>query len=216
MSDTKRCSRCHEIKPVSDFSVYGSKSKQPGRIYSRCRACECAKAKTYYHEHHDEVRTSRNAWYAEHRDEQRIAKREVYQANREQAIERQANYNKAHRAEQASYACKWNREHPAERHQNHLRRRERYRNAPGYSTPAQIMARVEYHGWRCYYCGVLLDRSTLTLDHRIPLSRGGSNWPANYVPACMFCNVSKRDRKESEWRTSYHFSSRKSQTGCAA
>lgn len=53
------------------------------------------------------------------------------------------------------------------------------------------MAKVEYHGWRCFYCRIELNRSTLTIDHRKALVNGGSNWLANLVPACSPCNKSK-------------------------
>jgi 5-methylcytosine-specific restriction endonuclease McrA len=37
------------------------------------------------------------------------------------------------------------------------------------------------------------------VDHRIPLSRGGSAWPANLVPACKPCNCSKNNMPYREW-----------------
>lgn len=44
---------------------------------------------------------------------------------------------------------------------------------------------------RCAYCG---KRRPLTMDHVIPLSKGGSNTASNVVPACRSCNSSKCDR----------------------
>jgi 5-methylcytosine-specific restriction endonuclease McrA len=40
----------------------------------------------------------------------------------------------------------------------------------------------------------------LSIEHRIPLSRGGSNWPANLAPACKTCNSSKGTKTEKEYR----------------
>lgn len=40
----------------------------------------------------------------------------------------------------------------------------------------------------CIYCG---SDGPLTLDHAVPLSRGGDNSLANVVPACFPCNASK-------------------------
>ncbi len=34
----------------------------------------------------------------------------------------------------------------------------------------------------------------------IPLSRGGTNWPANLRPACDRCNRKKRNQISSEWK----------------
>lgn len=43
----------------------------------------------------------------------------------------------------------------------------------------------------CHYCRTALDGSTATIDHVIPLSRGGSNYANNLVLACVECNVKK-------------------------
>jgi 5-methylcytosine-specific restriction endonuclease McrA len=49
----------------------------------------------------------------------------------------------------------------------------------------------------CAYCG---KHGNLTADHCIPVSRGGSNYIGNILPACMTCNSSKNARTIMEWR----------------
>lgn len=51
----------------------------------------------------------------------------------------------------------------------------------------------------CTYCGVKLSTYTATLDHVIPLSRGGSDDPINLVWCCKKCNHSKGNRLPYEW-----------------
>lgn len=69
------------------------------------------------------------------------------------------------------------------------RRHERLKNAPGGPyDPIRYVDRVEYYGFQCAYCTV---EPATTLDHCIPVSRGGSNWPANIRPACASCNTEK-------------------------
>jgi 5-methylcytosine-specific restriction endonuclease McrA len=46
-------------------------------------------------------------------------------------------------------------------------------------------------GRRCVYCGTGLGLENATLDHVIPLSRGGSHAPGNLVSACQPCNQLK-------------------------
>lgn len=46
-------------------------------------------------------------------------------------------------------------------------------------------------GRRCVYCGSGLGLEHATLDHVIPLSRGGSHLPGNLVAACQPCNQLK-------------------------
>lgn len=46
----------------------------------------------------------------------------------------------------------------------------------------------------CVYCRRRLRIDEATLDHVIPLSRGGRDVPANVVLACRDCNDAKGDR----------------------
>ncbi len=53
-------------------------------------------------------------------------------------------------------------------------------------------------GFKCVYCGVGLDVRTMTVDHVVPKSKGGSNRPANKVAACEKCNQLKGDKSVSK------------------
>ena len=43
----------------------------------------------------------------------------------------------------------------------------------------------------CHHCGNRFDPSKLTMDHLIPLARGGTSAPGNIVPSCKECNSEK-------------------------
>src|SRR5574343_918997 len=62
-------------------------------------------------------------------------------------------------------------------------------------------ALFERDGWRCRLCGVPVDREAkwpapgfATLDHIVPLAKGGSHTAANLQTAHLKCNVSKGAR----------------------
>ena len=76
------------------------------------------------------------------------------------------------------------------------RRRSRVLAAPGAASAEQLRARIAFYGHRCAYCRGVFEH----VDHVIPLSRGGSNWPANLRPACAPCNLSKRNLTLREWK----------------
>ena len=44
----------------------------------------------------------------------------------------------------------------------------------------------------CHYCGQKFPASELTMDHLVPLSRGGRSTRGNIVPCCKACNNSKK------------------------
>lgn len=52
---------------------------------------------------------------------------------------------------------------------------------------------------RCHYCGAAVPASELTMDHVIPLSRGGKSEKANLVTACKDCNTKKKEWMPLEW-----------------
>jgi 5-methylcytosine-specific restriction endonuclease McrA len=51
----------------------------------------------------------------------------------------------------------------------------------------------------CYYCGRLLEPKDLTMDHIIPLARGGRSTKENLVPCCKDCNNKKKTLLPIEW-----------------
>ena len=54
----------------------------------------------------------------------------------------------------------------------------------------------EHFGCTCVYCGKTYEEKELTLDHVIPLSRGGETLTKNIVCACRKCN---QDKGSSHW-----------------
>ena len=44
----------------------------------------------------------------------------------------------------------------------------------------------------CHYCGKKFPASELTMDHVVPLSRGGRSTKGNIVPCCKNCNNGKK------------------------
>jgi hypothetical protein len=51
----------------------------------------------------------------------------------------------------------------------------------------------------CYYCGKKFKPADLTMDHLIPVARGGKSAQGNLVPACKDCNTKKKYLLPSEW-----------------
>ncbi len=51
----------------------------------------------------------------------------------------------------------------------------------------------------CYYCGEKFSSDLLTMDHVIPLTRGGSSEKINIVCCCKECNNKKKYLLPVEW-----------------
>lgn len=127
--------------------------------------------------HRNSVQT--RSWYWRAPAWARAVRSRYYERNRELEVGRARTYRDCNREKVRIW--------------NGVRHR-RVRAAAGGCTKQQWLWRVEFHGWRCLYCAAPLISTTLTMDHRIPIARGGSNWPANLVPACRSCNSRKGAR----------------------
>jgi 5-methylcytosine-specific restriction endonuclease McrA len=63
----------------------------------------------------------------------------------------------------------------------------------------------ERDNYTCYICGKEFGESKLTLDHIIPMSRGGKNSWENLITCCQKCNWEKGDKLLSELKIKPHF-----------
>ncbi len=69
----------------------------------------------------------------------------------------------------------------------------------------------EAQNWRCCYCGIRMDTLDVnrtqptqpTIEHLIPLRKGGKDHPENLVIACCLCNSTKGDTPAEEFRPAY-------------
>lgn len=176
----KKCRGCGESKPRMRFSKH--KLGRDG-LRPRCKDC-CAEENARWRARSSEKIRERNAEY----------RRE----NRERHLAYNRSWNAANRDRCDAATARWRERNPEKVWAQKHRHRVLKRNAPGaeYATTEKVVARIEFYGGRCRYCSARAD----TIDHRIPLARGGSALPANLVPACRSCNSRKRIKTEREWR----------------
>ena len=51
----------------------------------------------------------------------------------------------------------------------------------------------------CYYCKTKISYKNITMDHLVPLARGGRSTKDNLVPCCKRCNNLKKSMLPLEW-----------------
>ena len=78
---------------------------------------------------------------------------------------------------------------PRELREAMQRFRQNYKHLKGDLTFDEWQVVLKEHDHCCHYCN---HRKPLTMDHVIPLSRGGPHTRLNVVPACRSCNSSKQ------------------------
>lgn len=93
---------------------------------------------------------------------------------------------------------------------NYRKRRARLNDA---HTSAYSVEQLKDHfakfGDRCVYCGEDGTNRKVTVDHLLPISRGGADALGNLVPACSRCNRSKSAADVYEWYKRQDFYNKK-------
>lgn len=226
----KRCTKCGETKPLTEFYV---KDKRTGRLFSWCKACHlrmaaaryvpapprvkpvvteqecigCGRVLSAKQFHIKNTRTGRR--HARCKD-CRVAEKAAYtNANRQAIKARDAAYREARRDEPTERQRAWREAHPERAaqiarkskavHKDTVnaathRRRARIKGNGGTWTAAEWAAIKAQQDYRCLMCGRREPDIALTVDHIVPVSRGGRNVAANLQGLCKSCNSKKHRR----------------------
>lgn len=126
--------------------------------------------------------------------------------NKERDLARKRAYRKRkgkqYQKRHAATIRAWKKANPDKNKVWRCARRARKRGAPGHYTAADITRLRAQQGDKCAapHCDTPLAASC-SVDHIMPLARGGTNWPDNLQLLCLSCNSSKCDRTMEEWLT---------------
>ena len=72
---------------------------------------------------------------------------------------------------------------------------------PRISIPPEVRKYVfQRDKYQCQSCGKTANETNLTIDHIIPLARGGQNDISNLHTLCFTCNQQKSDKTDHRFR----------------
>jgi len=162
---------------------YGAKHREEAKERGR----------KHYKSHKDEVLARTKEWHKNNPEKTRLSTRKSVKkwrlANPEKQRESDRRYRAANPEKVRESAQKSNAKRAAAKRGN-----------GGSFTTQEFLDLCKAHHWRCAYCGCALTTETVTVDHKIPLSRGGGSDIENIAPACKSCNSSKCDRTSKEYK----------------
>lgn len=222
----RTCSVCQQEFPLT--SEFWNKGKG-GTLSTPCKSCAAKRAKDWYLANTERARIA-NRKMREERPDKVVARRIRYKTEQPEKIRAtRANNYQRYREKRIAYTAQWRRDNPGKAaatrkrdYENNkdlilqrskewvqanpervkirtARRRAAQKNAPGKFTKADLLHQFEKQDGLCFYCRENLDGKG-TIDHYIPLSKGGTNWPDNIVLACWPCNNAKRAKLPSEFK----------------
>lgn len=197
MAQVKKCTKCFKVKQLDKFAK-NARNKTNGR-QPKCKECnkayylanqekERARSKKYYYDNHEANLKHR----AELRKRPEAKKKKsqqdksYYARNKKVIRERFNEWIKLNRARVADY----------QREYKYKRNAKIISNGNNTLTRGQIALLFEKHPY-CEYCGKI--NTLLTVDHIVPINKGGQNCLANVTIACKSCNSSKGDKLLEEW-----------------
>ena len=169
-------------------------------------------------ENKEHAKARYKAYYAHHKAEIIAYIKAWRKANPEKCREYYATWYETNKEVVAAYSKRYYQEHPDRHRQWVIRNPERSReikrrwhvaNGAARRMAAQFRASVYVKGdldfdtWLeildvfdhlCAYCLRSEKEVKLTLDHLVPISKGGEHTESNVVPACLPCNLKKGAR----------------------
>lgn len=212
----KACSKCSDVKPLSE---YARDARRPDGIRSECKACKAVVQRQNYERNRAKRNADSRAAYAANADARRAYAKEYREANRESVDARRLAFRQANRARLAAASLDWyysspeNRQRVVER--NKAWRAANARRAAELSKAKTAARRARLKGATTHRitdrdlrrliaspCAVAgCTNSDITIDHIVPLMRGGSHGIGNLQPLCLSHNASKGTKLWIEFRT---------------
>lgn len=125
----------------------------------------------------EKAKATSRAWREANPERAVAASRAWYQANRATALDYRTAYRQANRDQVRI---------------NNAKRKKRMATVAVSDLTVQQWQDIKA-AWdhRCAYCGDTPEN--LTMDHYLPIVKGGNHTASNIVPACMTCNCKKND-----------------------
>lgn len=161
----------------------------PHRSNGLCARHAAAK---WYADNADRARATQAAYRAADRERERLRARAWFCANPERAAAARRRWYAANRDHVRDYRRDYRARNRQAIRLLNAGRRARLRNAPVCDLTAREWCAIKVaYRHRCAYCH---RRRPLTIDHVVPLARGGPHTASNVVPACQPCNSRKGDR----------------------
>jgi 5-methylcytosine-specific restriction endonuclease McrA len=211
MDDLKRCCYCKETKPLCEFNR--NRSAKDG-FGCECRLCLREKQSEYRQANREELARKQREYYANHKEQAAAYGKAYRQTHPEKVVEqnrkkRAANPElyRAHSRNQyyrnkvraLEIRKRYRDAHPEVSREAVRRRRKRLKEQFGITYVPRRLARLVLGvcGTLCLKCGT---SGPITIDHVIPISRGGTNDPSNLQPLCDSCNK-KKHTATADYRT---------------
>jgi 5-methylcytosine-specific restriction endonuclease McrA len=172
------------------------------RSSSDCVQCAIERSTKWQRDNPEAANAGSKRWSDSHPEQVRVAHNRWVAANRDKTRAKYLRWRNAHLEEARAATERWRQDKgkPA-KVAIELRRRAHKAGAEGSHTREEVLVLFEQQRGLCGHCQtpLHLGKRGFTEDHKIPISRSGSDYIANIWLLCRRCNSSKNDRTVEEW-----------------
>lgn len=189
---------CYVCKTDKTSDQFGKNRRYADGLQRVCKTCWATRAAVYRAENIEQVRkVERSSKAKRWREEPAfLARQQTYNQTHGDQIRKTRRQRYAREPERFRKAMRdWRATHPEACWLQDTRKRLIRAQAVGVATEQQIRDRMAMWGFRCWACSAPM----ASIDHVIPLSRGGTNWASNLRPCCISCNSSKGAKHWKRW-----------------
>ena len=212
----RKCSKCGRWLVASSVNFSKMKTGKYG-LRNECKECVRVSAKKYYEENKEGIVEQTKKYQEENKEKIAKQKKKYYKENKEKFAEYSKKYQQEHREEIAEQQKKYQREHREERAEymkkyyrtpqgqvveinKRSRRRQRKDQQGNGITGQQWLEMMKFFGFKCAYSGKSISiKKNRSIDHIVPLVKGGAHEIWNCVPMDRSLNSSKHDKDLEEW-----------------
>jgi hypothetical protein len=205
----------HRKQWQADQEIIRRKARQQARPDRHCSYCRvvlpkvrthvkcCGSEKCRRAQNAEQKAAERQRWTGQQVQAQRQRERSWREQNPGRVKEKNRAAYLANRERYKQYQREWRNRNP-EKFLEQMALHQSKRRAWKLGNDSRRVTRTEWRRilrrarGRCFYCGE--QQARLTMDHVVPLARGGRHAIGNLAPACLRCNQSKGALFVTEWR----------------
>ena len=209
---TKYCFRCYETRRDGNIKYRNAHKKEncertkawvvknqdkvkeyskQARLRARINPSSTAKFSAKEWKQSTAGKASRKRDYEKNKDKVKEQVKLYVQKNKDAVRERIKKWNSENKDRVLGYIQKYRSLHPEQMTKSSRKRREIFKNVVGNFTLAEWISLCNKFGNKCLWCE-RTDRK-LTIDHVVPITKGGTNYIDNIQPLCVNCNARKNN-----------------------
>ena len=224
MRDEKECSVCHTHQPLANFTV--NNALKSG-VSSFCKSCASLRRKNHYKKNRSNIlelkkgtrertkeqrksyqqnfyysnlereRTRAKNWRSKNKEKVKKYNKEYQENNFEKITKRQKDYRKNNPEKIRQIKANYTKNNPEAVQRHRMTRRARKAQNGVFKVSDKELTKLMNSP--CSNCG---STNRITIDHIIPIAKGGRHSVGNLQPLCKPCNSSKGTKTMSKWKNS--------------